>query len=62
MCNYAKLNFGYTLNTYKGNYFGDKCFHYGSVSGCDEDCPALNHGECEFWKNVEEYLKEKEEE
>lgn len=46
--NYDKLAFGRFLSGYDGdkNNHGD-CFNYGSVSGCDIDCPALRDGKCE---------------
>jgi hypothetical protein len=60
MPNYDKLLLGATLSAWDGdnNNHGD-CFNYGSVSGCDEDCPALNEGKCENYKSVEEYLNSK---
>ena len=30
------------------------CEKYGMTWGCDEDCPALNRGECKIYKNVED--------
>lgn len=43
-----KLDFGRTLNESGQHGFitSDECFHYGSVSGCDESCPVLNRGDC----------------
>lgn len=43
-----KLNFAKTINDTniklpKGR--GD-CFDYGSVFGCDKDCPAYINGDC----------------
>jgi len=57
VCNYAKLRLGATLSAHDGDQHnhGD-CFNYGSVDGCDEDCPALNHGECEIYESVEDYI------
>ena len=48
--NYEKLMFGATLSSMDGdcNNHGD-CFNYGSVSGCDENCPAMLNGECEIY-------------
>lgn len=54
--NQDKLNFGRTLSERDGDKHnhGD-CFNYGSVSGCDEDCPALNNGKCEIYESVEDF-------
>lgn len=51
--NYEKLNLGRTLSEFDGDFnnHGD-CFNYGSVSGCDKNCPALNNGKCEVIKDV----------
>ena len=51
--NYDKLNFGRTLASHDGdnNNHGD-CYNYGSVSGCDEFCPALLRGDCEVEDEV----------
>ncbi len=46
MPNYGKLYWGQFLNGDHGKGAGD-CHNYGSVSGCDEDCPALWNGECD---------------
>ena len=58
-CNYEKMALGRTFSEHDGDKYnhGD-CFNYGSVSGCDENCPALNHGECEVYKDVETFLSE----
>ena len=55
--NYDKLNFGRTLNESGPNGFitSSVCHNYGSVSGCDEGCPALLDGDC---KNPKEALEE----
>jgi len=59
MKNYHKLDLGRTLNMAGPNGFrgGSDCHHYGSVGGCDSECPALWNGECEpindVLKNVE---------
>ena len=46
--NHDKLNLGSTLNSIDGdNYNHGECFNYGSVGGCDENCPALLGGRCE---------------
>lgn len=38
-----------------GSHYGDDCYNYGSVSWCDEFCPALNNLECDVWKeNIEQ--------
>jgi hypothetical protein len=48
--NYDKLRLGATLSSFDGdnNNHGD-CFNYGSVSGCDEDCPAMLDNRCEIY-------------
>lgn len=33
------------------------CEKYGMVSGCDEDCPQLQRGECEIYKDVDDYCE-----
>ena len=55
--NYGRLNLGRCLSGMDGdkNNHGD-CFNYGSVSGCDEDCPALNEEKCEIYKDVNDYI------
>lgn len=66
--NYNKLELGKILSSYDGDCHnhGD-CFNYGSVSGCDNECPVLNVGKCENYmatiqklyaqgENVSEYL------
>ena len=60
MSNYDKLRLGRTLSEYDGDKYnhGD-CFNYGSVSGCDEDCPALNNHECEIYESVDDYNNKK---
>lgn len=47
--NYNKLDFGRTINEHGINGFitSSICHNYGSVSGCDERCPALLDGKCE---------------
>lgn len=52
--NYAKLDFGRTLNESGPNGFitSDECFHYGSVSGCDSECPVLLRGDCKIPEEV----------
>lgn len=44
---------------YEGH--GD-CFTYGSMSGCDENCPALNDNKCDIYKSVDDYLDQTEDE
>ncbi len=74
MKNYDKLELGRTLSTLgkdgENNNHGD-CFNYGSVSGCDNNCPVFVDGKCkeflgedkmpmtpdEVVKNLEEILK-----
>jgi hypothetical protein len=34
------------------------CEKFGMTYGCQEDCPQLERGECEIYKNVETYNKE----
>ncbi len=58
MPNYDKLNLGRTLNDMDGSHYGDDCFNYGSVSGCDEDCPVLLNGGCESWAENTDYMDE----
>lgn len=43
-----KMDFARTLNESGSHGFitSDECFHYGSMSGCDEYCPVLLRGEC----------------
>lgn len=55
--NYNKLSFGRTLSEL-GKY-GDKnnhgdCFNYGSVGGCDENCPVFCEGKCEIQEENQE--------
>lgn len=33
------------------------CHSYGIMYGCDKDCPVLQSGKCEFWKNVDDYCE-----
>lgn len=57
--NYNKLRLGETLNSMGpgGAIITDKCHNYGSVDGCDGECPALWLGECkiadEIFDNVD---------
>lgn len=55
--NYDKLRLGATLASMDGdnNNHGD-CFNYGSIGGCDENCPALNECRCEIYKDVEDFI------
>ena len=48
--NYDKLNLGITLNGLDGSHFGDDCHNYGSIGGCDENCPVLIDIKCSLWK------------
>ncbi len=50
--NYDKLRLGATLSSMDGdnNNHGD-CFNYGSVGGCDENCPAMLEGHCEIYNS-----------
>lgn len=61
-CNYEKEHFGRFLSEAGQHGFitSDRCFHYGSVSGCDEFCPLLNEGGCKNEKSKEMYLNVKE--
>ena len=54
--NYNKLDFGRTINELGKDGFitSDVCHNYGSISGCDDGCPALWDGEC---RNIEEVLE-----
>jgi len=57
----VKLNFGRTLSSVDGdNYNHGDCFNYGSISGCDSDCPELNRGRCEVFKDAIEIVEKKE--
>ena len=55
---YNKLVFGYTLNGHDGSHYGGICYNYGSIRGCDENCPALLNLECEVWQDNLEYIDE----
>jgi hypothetical protein len=41
-------------------HFENECERFGMTWGCREDCPALEKGNCEHWKTVDEYLGEME--
>ena len=43
-----KLAFGRMLNEAGPHGFitSDECHNYGSVSGCDNQCPVFSRGEC----------------
>ena len=56
MINYDKLNLGITLNGLDGSHYGDVCFNYGSIGGCDEFCPALNNLECDVWRENIDFM------
>jgi hypothetical protein len=59
MSNYERLALGMILNRMGrmgNNYDHGDCFNYGSVGGCDEDCPVLNDGRCEIYKDIEDYI------
>jgi len=45
---YGKLAFGRSMQESgsRGFITSDVCHNYGSLSGCDEGCPALLDGEC----------------
>ena len=45
--NTGKEAFGAALNSYGQTPVTDTCHNYGSVSGCDYECPALLRGECQ---------------
>lgn len=34
------------------------CFDYGSMNGCNKNCPVLQDGKCEIWKSVEDFLSD----
>jgi hypothetical protein len=40
-----------------GNHMANECERFGMTWGCREDCPALEKGNCEFWKSVDEYIE-----
>ncbi len=44
--NYGKEQFGAFLNSYGQTPVTDTCHNYGSMSGCDFECPALLRGDC----------------
>ena len=50
--NYDKLELGRTLSTLgkdgDNNNHGD-CFNYGSVAGCDNNCPVFIDGKCKVF-------------
>ena len=35
----------------------NECERFGMTWGCREDCPALNKGKCEHWKDADEFLE-----
>ena len=41
-----------------GSLMATDCEKYGMTWGCDEDCPVLNEGKCELYKDVDEYLED----
>ena len=53
--NYDKLALGRTLNEAGPHGFitSSECHNYGSVSGCDEECPVFIRGECEIQEENE---------
>ena len=50
--NYWKEQFGAFLNSYGQTPVTNTCHNYGSMSGCDERCPALLRGECQNIKDA----------
>ena len=45
--NYEKLEFSREITFQSGSFItSDVCHNYGTMSGCDEGCPALLNGEC----------------
>lgn len=58
MNNYDKLILGRTLNGHDGSHYGNDCFNYGSVGGCDEYCPALNNLECDVWTENIDFMND----
>ena len=48
--NHSKLEFSYfwTNADPRGFITSDTCHNYGIMDGCDEGCPALLNGDCEF--------------
>lgn len=55
---YDKLNFGRMLNETGPNGFitSSECHNYGSMSGCDENCPPLLKGECKVFHEFKDQL------
>ncbi len=53
--NYDKLALGEFLNRSGPNGFitSSECHNYGSVSGCDDECPVFCRGECEIQEENE---------
>lgn len=45
------------MTDYSAQKAKSDCFEYGIAQGCDEACPVLNRGECEFFKTVEDFLE-----
>ena len=58
MINYNKLDLGITLNGLDGSHYGNDCFNYGSIGGCDEFCPALNNLECGVWEENLDFMND----
>lgn len=46
--NFHKLSYGHIMQESgpRGSISGSDCHDYGSISGCDEGCPALHAGDC----------------
>lgn len=58
--NLVKLGFGHTMSETSGEMLGvSDCHAYGSLSGCDEHCPVLIAGLCEFQNDENKELYEK---
>ena len=47
--NLVKLGFGHTVSEVSGEMLGvSDCHAYGSLAGCDVNCPVLIAGLCEL--------------
>lgn len=53
----AELSLGITASSIMTD-----CEKYGMCYGCNEDCPQLQRGECEIYKDVDDYFQQEENE
>ena len=49
----AELGLGVTASSIMTD-----CEKYGMRYGCGEDCPQLQRGECEIYKDVDDYFEQ----